>query len=91
MNIEVPAVKTSDAPRVGPARWGRLIPYLMLISVVSVVVTFASLTPGPVVEISLPPPPALSESDSQELHGGFWGVEEMWLGATLNFRTRGGR
>ena len=91
MSVEVLAQETSDAPRVGPARWGRLIPYLVLISVVSVVVTFASLTPGPVVEIPIPLPPALSESDGQELHGGFWGVEEMWLGATLNFRTRGGR
>ena len=85
MSDELPAVKTSEPPRVGPARWGRLIPYLVLISVVGVVVAFSSLTPEPVVEIPIPRPPALNESDGQELYGGFWVVKEMWLGSQLEY------
>ena len=85
MSIEVPAVKPTEPPRVGPTGWGRFIPYLVLFSVVAVVVAFSTLTPETVVEIPIPLPPALSESDGQELRGGFWVVEEMWLGSQVEF------
>ena len=85
MSVEVPAVKTSEPPRVVLTRWERLIPYLVLVSVVAVVVAFSTLTPETVVEIPIPLPPALSESDGQELRGGFWVVEEMWLGSQVEF------
>ncbi len=85
MSVEVSAVKTTEPPRAGQARWGRVAPYLVLISVVALVVAFSIITPEPVVEISIPRPSALSESDGHQLRGGFWDVEEMWLGSKLEF------
>ncbi len=85
MSVEISAVKTSEPHRDGPARWVQLIPHLVLLLVVAIVVTVSSLTPDSVVEIPISCRPALSESDGLELFGGFWVVEEMWLGSQLEF------
>ena len=85
MSIELPSLETTNPPRVESTRWRKFGPYLVLISVITLVVAFSTPTPEPVVEIPIPRPPALDESDAQKLRGGFWNVEEMWLGAKLEF------
>ncbi len=91
MSVEVLAQETSEPPRVGPARWGRLIPYLVLISVVAMFVFFSKPNPAlkpspePVVEIPIPRPPALSDSEAKDLRDGFWSIEELWLDRQLAY------
>ena len=88
MIAPLPFVGTAEPQVVHSTRWARFIPYFVLIPVVAMVVAFFKTTPEPVVDIPIPRPPALDKSEGQKLQGGFWIVEEMWLGSKLEFSAQ---
>lgn len=88
MIAPLPFVEASEPRVVRSTHWGRFIPYFVLISVFAMVFAFSNPTPEPVVENPIPHAPALDESEGQKLRGGFWIVEEMWLGSKLEFSAQ---